>query len=79
MFYGGNWPPSSPDMNPIEHLWPLVGRKLTGRVFANKAELWEALKVAFGLVKPAEILRLYDSMPHRIAALAAAKGRHTRY
>lgn len=25
-FNDGNWPPQSPDMNPVEHIWPLVTR-----------------------------------------------------
>ncbi len=26
----------SPDMNPIEHVWPIVGRMLEGQVFSGR-------------------------------------------
>lgn len=32
-FNRGDWPAMSPDMNPIEHVWPIVLRLLDGRVF----------------------------------------------
>ena len=79
MFNGGVWPPNSPDMNPIEHVWPIVGRKLVGKVFANRDKLWDALVVAFAEVSSAQIRKLYASMPNRTQALIAARGRHTRY
>lgn len=79
MFNGGEWPANSPDMNPIEHVWPLVSRQLVGEVFADRDALWAALKVAFANVTPVQIQRLYASMPRRLAALYLARGGHTRY
>lgn len=69
----------SPDMNPIEHVWPIVGRMLEGRVFSGREALWSALKVAFDQIPVSAIKTLYASMPRRIAALSHAKGGHTRY
>ena len=78
-FNGGKWPAQSPDLHPIEHLWPIVGRKLIGRVFHNRNELWEALVAAFGSVTPTQVQRLYTSLPNRMRAVLEARGRHTRY
>lgn len=78
-FNGGVWPGQSPDLNPIEHLWPLVLNKLRGSVFAGKDELWSALQGAFAEIQPAQIQALYHSMPNRMKAVIAAKGGHTRY
>ena len=79
VFNGDQWPPSSPDTNPIEHIWPLVGRMMAGKVFTNRETLWVALQAAFAAIKPEQVLRLYTSMPDRLAALAKSKGGHTRY
>ena len=65
-FNGGIWPPNSPDMNPIEHVWPLVTRQLTGRIFTSRDDLWTELVLAFGRVTPAQIQSLYASMPRMV-------------
>ena len=45
VFNNNIWPPNSPDMNPIEHIWPMVGRLLSGRVSSGRDDLWDALVV----------------------------------
>lgn len=75
----GVWPPQSPDLNPIEHLWPIVARKLAGHTYTGKEGLWNALKQAFAEVTVNEVQRLYGSMPTRVLAVIKAKGRHTRF
>ena len=52
LFNRGIWPPNSPDMNPIEHLWPMVGKLLTGRVLNNREDLWDGLTDAFSRISP---------------------------
>ena len=78
-FNAGFWPPMSPDLNPIEHLWPLVLRQLNGAVFSGKEQLWAALQEAFAAITPAQVAKLYQSMPKRMLAVRAAKGGATRY
>ena len=75
----GFWPPMSPDLNPIEHLWVILTRKLCGTVFAGKDQLWDALREACASVSPAEIQRLYTSMQSRLQCVRAARGGPTRY
>ena len=75
----GFWPPMSPDLNPIEHVWPLVLRNLKGAVFSGREQLWTALQEAFAAITPSEIQRLYASMPERLACVRAQKGGPTRY
>ena len=75
----GVWPGQSPDINPIEHLWPMVLTKLRGSVFANKDALWSALQGAFAEITPGQVQALYHSMPDRMKAVIAMRGGHTRY
>ena len=74
LFWGDRWPPNSPDMNPIEHLWPIVTAQLSGQVFAGREALWIALQAAFAAIPPSKVMRLYESMPSRLAALKLARG-----
>ena len=76
---GGVWPPMSPDMNPIEHLWPWVLRRLEGAVFTGREQLWTALQEAFAAVPASYVNSLYASLPHRMQAVIAARGGPTRY
>lgn len=78
-FNGGIWPSMSPDLNPIEHVWPIVGNQLVGKSFASKDALFEGLKAAFASVTPAQVATLFASMPNRMSAVLASKGGHTRY
>ena len=38
------WPPQSPDMNPIENVWKIIGEKVQNRNPENIDELWGLLK-----------------------------------
>lgn len=38
------WPPKSPDLSPIEHLWGILKRKLyDGTLYSNLDELWQRI------------------------------------
>lgn len=75
------WAPSSLDMNPIEHVWAQLDRAVRARPILprNRDELWEALEEEWYKLPLEFIANLYNSMPHRVAALMEAKGGHTRY
>ena len=78
-FNAGVWPAQSPDLNPIEHVWPVLARVIQGAVYTSRDSLWHAIQLAVSQVDPAYIRKLYDSMPRRLAACIAAKGGHTKY
>lgn len=75
------WPAQSPDLNPIEHLWEHIKRKLNGYPTQPKGmlELWERVQEVWAAI-PAEVCqKLIRSMPARCRAVIKAKGGHTKY
>ena len=76
---GGKWPAMSPDLNPVEHVWPLVASTMVGKTFKDREELWQALVGGFASIMPCQIQALYASMRRRCLAVIAARGVHTKY
>jgi len=75
------WPAQSPDLNPIEHLWDHLKRRLANyeRMPSGINELWERVQVEWGKIKKDDCIHLIDSMQSRIAAVIEAKGGYTKY
>jgi len=75
------WPAQSPDLNPIEHLWDALERKVRGRkpYPKNKCELIVALKEEWDKIEPEILEKLIDSMPRRIESVINSKGYPTEY
>lgn len=75
------WPAQSPDLNPIEHLWFHIKRKLQEYEIPPKGvhELWERVAKEWNEIPPEVCQRLIESMPRRVAAVIKAKGGHTKY
>jgi transposase len=82
------WPPYSPDLNPIEHLWwalkrllhkhyPHLSNRGQGQDEWNK--FCEALKDCWNRIPTRQIRNLILSMPRRIQAVQAAHGYQTKY
>lgn len=74
-----DWPPQSPDMNPIEHCWDAIGRKLAQRHHNSKADLLVSLREEWEALPTDYLRRLVESMPKRVHALLKAKGGSTTY
>ena len=68
-------------MNPIEHLWDELGRRVRRQQIPprNVAELTQALQYHWNAIPAHFIRRLCDSMPRRLQACVRAQGGHTRY
>ena len=74
------WPALSPDMNPNEHIWDFLDRKVrgTGNVH-NLRDLEYALIQEWNGI-PSVVIRLYvRSMRGSLAACINSRGGHTRY
>ena len=75
------WPARSPDMNPIEHLWDLLERRVCGRpqVPQTVADLRQALIHKWRNIPQADISNLINSMRRRCMELLREHGGHTHY
>ena len=65
------WPPNSPDLNPIEHFWALIKLGLDQYKDSPNTmeELWGRVQTIWTSV-PLEYLHdLYESMPRRMQGL----------
>ncbi len=76
-----DWAPQSPDMNPIEHVWGYLDRRVRARPHLpmNVDELWWALQDEWTKIPDSYVKALYDSMPRRVKALREARGGSTKY
>ena len=74
------WPANSPDMNPVEHIWDELGRRVRRRhALQTVNELANALVREWNNLPNQLIQRYVNSMRRRIEALIRARGGHNRY
>lgn len=74
------WPPFSPDLSPIEHIWDVIGRHLqTLPVLHSEDELWQMVDREWRAIPQEAIRALIDSVPIRVASCIAAHGGPTTY
>lgn len=82
------WPPYSPDLNPIENLWALLKAKVMEirpdlRHMPNNESTWEILvdtaQEAWDRLDLAIFMNLSESMPHRVQDIIKYEGWYTSY
>jgi transposase len=75
------WPSKSPDLNPLEHLWDQLDRRLRQRQPPPQTldQLRQMLQQEWRTIPRNNVRNLIDSMPRRCRAVFAARGGHTRY
>lgn len=76
-----DWPPQSPDLNPIENLWGILKRRVYNyqHSFKNTTELWQRCHDIWSSITQEECRKLVESMPFRIQAVIESKGGYTKY
>lgn len=72
------WPPHSPDLNPIENMWSIVGRRVSERAPVSLNEFKQCFCEEFFAVPDAVVERLVLSFPARLQQCVEVGGRTVR-
>ena len=76
-----DWPPNSPDLNPIENIWSYM-KDVLARDYADISSIVEMKRIVSDMWEnftDEEWNKLIENMPDRMAAVIAARGGSTRY
>jgi transposase len=74
-----DFPPYSPDLNPIENLWAVLKRNIDARMPTDIEQLTKVTIEEWSKISVTLCQNLVDSMPDRMQAVVAAEGHKTRY
>ena len=75
------WPPNSPDLNPIEHLWDVLEQQVRSMEAPprNLQDLKDLLLTSWCQIPQDTFRGLVESMPRRVRAVLVARGGPTQY
>lgn len=73
------WPPYSPDLNPIENLWADLKKRVEKYNATKEDELEEAVKTEWTATDTETCAKLVDSMPDRLSRVLEYQGGPTGY
>ncbi|UYV78217.1 ASNA1 [Cordylochernes scorpioides] len=69
------WPPYSPDLSPIEHVWDIIGRRLHALPQPrSEDELWQMVEREWRAIPQDAIRTLIESLPRRVAVCIDVRG-----
>lgn len=68
------WPARSPDLNPIEHVWDILGRRVQHSACQSLNELFDALREEWDAIPQDDLDNLISSMPRRVGAVISKRG-----
>ena len=73
------WLSYSPDLNPVEHLWSKLRRRLKKRQSKNRQELRNLLMEEWNKTETSVLEKLADSVPSRLYECIRVKSYPTKY
>ena len=73
------WVAQSPDLNPIEHLWDQLAKKVDEMRPTSLPDLKEKIYSSWESIPPEVTAKLVNSMPTRVQEVIRSKGGATRY
>lgn len=68
------WPPNSPDLNPIEHLWSIMDKRITKEQPSTVEQFKNVLETTWNDLEFSIIENLIISMRHRILKVINLRG-----
>lgn len=74
-----DWPAQSPDLNPIENVWKIIGERAQTRNPQNQNHLWDLLKEEWEKITPNFCKKLIQSCSQRCNEVIKNKGMFTKY
>lgn len=74
-----DWPAQSPDLNPIENVWKMIGERAQTRNPQNQNHLWDLLKEEWEKINPEFCKKLIQSCGRRCSEVIKNKGMFTKY
>lgn len=69
-----DWPPQSPDLNPIELLWEELDRRVRELQPTSAADLWKILQECWENITPETLMKLVKRMPRLCRAVIKNRG-----
>ena len=74
-----SWPPLSPDLNPIENIWDVIGQWVRSHVPLNIRDLERFVVEEWKGVAQLTLRNYIESMRSRCQAVVNTNGGHTRF
>ena len=74
-----DFPPYSPDLNPIENLWADMDKRMQDQLADTKEEMEQVVQRVWAETTAEQCRKLARSMPHRIAQVIERGGAYTDY
>ena len=73
------WPPFSPDLNPIEHLWDEIEQRIKKEQPKNEKDLKECLIRVWKGIEITVLKNLVDAVSNQLNEVIRMKGYPTKY